>query len=332
LLGFELNLEEALHAPEDRTISPLSSLNPTVHSETAHGPMQRNVVYTCLFGHSETFANHDYQDDSVDYICFTDDETLTSTCWKFIVVENKLIDPHRLSKSFKHLPHRYLGNYERSLYIDNTVKLKIEPSEIFKAFSDDLVVLKHPVRDCVYDEAKAVIDLEYDNPEIVKRQMRFYRDLGYPKHNGLITSTFLLRNHNDEALQAVNEDWHKQILLYSKRDQLSWNVCAHYRNFRYHAIDEKVRNNSLFAWPVSGTRLPRDFDDKTYLSLHPDVRADRINPRKHYLLYGLAEGRPYKRVTPAKKLLWQVRRSRRALRKAGALISRLGTPPGSRPH
>ena len=42
---------------------------------------------------------------------------------------------------------------------------------------------------------------------------------------------------------------------------------------------------------LRGERLPRDFDDACYLQLNPDVS---INARKHYLLYGHAEGRPYK--------------------------------------
>lgn len=258
--------------------------------------MPRNVVYTCLFGYSEPFADHDYDDDSVDYVCFTDDPSLTSARWRFHLVENRMIDPPRLSKSFKHLPHRYLGDYARSLYIDNTVRLKVAPSEIFDRFDDDLTVFKHPWRGCVYEEAEAVIEAGYDDPDVVRRQMRFYRDLGYPANNGLVTAAFLLRNHGSAALSAVSEDWHGQVLRHSKRDQLSWNVCAWHRRFRFSVIDESITDNALVAWPVvaGGARLPRDFDDEIYLSLNPDVRDAGMNPRKHYLQHGAAEGRAYK--------------------------------------
>jgi hypothetical protein len=258
--------------------------------------MPRNVVYTCLFGYSEPFADHDYSDSSVDYVCFTDDPSLTSSRWQFRVVENRMIDSHRLSKSFKHLPHRHLGAYARSLYIDNTIRLKVAPSEIFGRFDDDLVMFKHPWRDCVYEEAEAVIESSYDDPDLVRRQMRFYRALGYPANNGLSAASFLLRNHHNAALQAVSEDWHGQVLRYSKRDQLSWNVCAWYRKFRFSVIDEPVADNAMIAWPVvdGGVRLPRDFDDEIYLSLNRDVRAGGMNPRQHYLQYGAGEGRAYK--------------------------------------
>jgi hypothetical protein len=257
---------------------------------------QRRVVYTCLFGFSEGFADHDYDDETVDYICFTDDRTLRSSRWNFVVVENKLLDPHRLAKKFKHLPHVYLGDYERSLYIDNTVKLKLNPSDIFEQFPDRLVLLRHPSRDCVYDEGDAVIQMSFDDPGRVNEQMKFYRSLGYPAHNGLNACSFILRSHNDPALKAVNLEWHGQVLKYSMRDQLSWNVCASFHDLVFRSLDEDVCDNPFFSWPVipDGVRLPRDFVDERYVALHPDVRAAQVNPRQHYLIHGMAEGRRYK--------------------------------------
>ena len=44
----------------------------------------------------------------------------------------------------------------------------------------------------------------------------------------------------------------------------------------------------------SKATLPADFDDGQYLALHPDVAAAGVNPRRHYLRHGHAEGRRYK--------------------------------------
>jgi Protein of unknown function (DUF616) len=257
---------------------------------------KRHVVYTTLFGFSEPFSDHQYDDDTVDYICFTDDRTLRSSHWQFVHVENKLLDPPRLAKTFKHLPHVYLGEYERCLYIDNTVELKIRPSALFNRFSDTLVLLRHPLRDCVYDEADAVISAHYDDPVRVNEQMNFYKSLAYPAHNGLSFCAFLLRNHNEPAMRNVNVEWHRQVLRYSKRDQLSWNVCAWFHRFYFRTLNDDVMDNEFFAWPVvsGGIRLPRDFEDGQYLSLNVDVRAAEVDPRQHFLVHGMAEGRRYK--------------------------------------
>jgi hypothetical protein len=259
-------------------------------------PKKRHVVYTCLFGYSEQFGDYSYEDESVDYVCFTDDPDLRSSHWDIRLIKHGLLDSHRLAKLFKHLPHRYFPEYERSLYIDNTVRLKKSPSQIFDIFHDDLSLLKHQDRDCVYDEAAEVIKLQFDDPIIINRQMDFYRSLGYPRHNGLNACTLLVRNHHSPALAALNETWHTQVLRYSKRDQLSWNVCAWWHRFHYHEIDENPFENPIFEWPIikNNIRLPRDFDDIIYLAMHPDVKASGMNPRLHYIRHGHLEGRPYK--------------------------------------
>lgn len=255
-----------------------------------------SVVYTCLFGYSERFNNFEYSDKNVDYVCFTDDPGLTSDTWQIVHVPSGNLDSNRLSRKFKFLPALHLQGYERSIYIDNTVKLKVEPSLIFDKFADqNWVMLRHPWRDCAYEEAKAVIESGYDNPAIVNAQMELYRSQGYPEHNGLNAGTFILRRHNDDMVKHVGAEWWAQVLQYSRRDQLSWNYCAWRQGFRFHSIDEKLEDNDYFTWPnVVGVRLPRDFDDANYLALNPDVAQVGMNPRLHYLDYGHSEGRRYK--------------------------------------
>ena len=46
--------------------------------------------------------------------------------------------------------------------------------------------------------------------------------------------------------------------------------------------------------------LPSDFDPKIYLLLHEDVKEAGINPVKHYLEFGINEGRAYR--APKKEL------------------------------
>jgi hypothetical protein len=41
-------------------------------------------------------------------------------------------------------------------------------------------------------------------------------------------------------------------------------------------------------------QVPHDFDPAVYLRLHPDVKAARMDPRRHYIWHGILEGRAYK--------------------------------------
>ena len=185
----------------------------------------RRVVYTCLFGYSELFNDFRYERDGIDFVCFTDDPELRSDFWKIELLPRRALDPARAAKKIKALPHVYLAQYDCSLYIDNTVRLKAAPSRLFEEYlapaKSPLLCFRHPERDCVYDEAKVVLSIGFDTPERVNPQMALYRHLGYPAHNGLTKSALLLRRHQNPALQRVMDTWQEQVFCHSKRDQLS---------------------------------------------------------------------------------------------------------------
>ena len=89
------------------------------------------------------------------------------------------------------------------------------------------------------------------------------------------------------------ERWHQQVLRHSVRDQLSLNAVAWFDRFEIEYLSINFRDWDMCERPVlkDGVRLPRDFDDARYKELNPDVD---FNCRRHYLLYGAAEGRAYK--------------------------------------
>jgi hypothetical protein len=262
---------------------------------------RRRVVYTCLFGYSEQFNDHVYEDDAqTDFICFTDMPELQSDFWRIIKVEQGQLDPARAAKQRKILPHRFFPGYTSSLYIDNTVRLKPSPAEIFARFLDNspspFVCFRHPWRQCVYDEADEVIVQQLENPDRVNRQMSRYRQLGYPSSNGLWKGAFLLRRHNDRALIPIMESWFDHVRSHSNRDQLSLPVVFWLNDFTPGVIDYDFTDNHVleYPYPPNPVRLPRNFDADLYLKLNPDVRAANTNPRRHYLLHGMAEGRRFR--------------------------------------
>lgn len=262
----------------------------------------RRVVYTCLFGHSELFNDFQYQRDDIDFICFTDDPELRSDFWKIELVPKQLLDPARAAKKFKALPHVFLAQYDWSLYIDNTVRLKTPPARLFDEFlagaESPLVCFRHFERDCVYDEAKVVLSLDFDIPERVNPQMALYRYLGYPAKNGLSVSTLLLRRHHDPALTRVMHTWSDQVLCHSKRDQLSMLPSCWFEKFEVAYMPARFDKYELLDWPVikDGVRLPRDFYEAVYLQLNPDLATINMDLRKHYLLWGQNENRKYRHL------------------------------------
>lgn len=258
----------------------------------------RRVVYTCLFGYSEQFLNRNYEgDNKTDFICFTDDLSLRSDFWQFRYIDPSLFGAVKTAKRVKILPHRYLSEYESSLYIDNTVELTAHTDIIFNYLGTTqiMVCFRHPDRDCVYDEAVVVKYLGLDSATTVERQMHRYRVSGHPANAGLIAGTILLRRHNNRRVRNVMDAWFQEVRQHSYRDQLSFNVVARRLGFTPEFFpDGTLYENHLMRWPVvSGWRLPRGFRDERYLELNEDVRQSGLNPRKHYVLFGAAEGRPW---------------------------------------
>ncbi len=257
-------------------------------------PSSRMVVYTCLFGQYETLNEQPIARDSGwDFICFTDNQSLKSDTWEIRRVQTQGIDASRESRRPKLQPHIFLAEYDRSLYIDNTVLLTKRPEDIIKEFELNDVqfcCLKHPWRDCTYDEAEEVIAGQIDDEWRVREQMdRYSREM--PRHAGLIAGTFLLRQHNKPEIIAHGEDWYAHVLRYSKRDQLSFRFTALRHRLSYKVLELDLMKNDLFQWPVHKDRLPYGFDPDLYLWLNHDVARAGVDPARHYLEHGRQENR-----------------------------------------
>ena len=265
------------------------------------GPSKR-VVFTCLLGYSEPFADQHYEKDGrTDFICFTDDRSLKSDMWTFRYVDTGLLGPVRTAKMIKILAHRFLGEYETSIYVDNTIRMVAPYAETFARLersASPMITFRHPWRSCVYEEAEAVKAAGYDDPGTIDSQMKYYRSIGHPVNAGLAASGFQARRHNDPVLIDVMLQWFFQVCRYSYRDQLSFNVVARQLGFEPDYFSGSQTDGQTILWPAISVkdRLPRDFRDDVYLELHEDVRRAGVNPREHYLKNGMAEGRAYKRA------------------------------------
>lgn len=262
--------------------------------------MSNFVVYTVLTGNTENELNNPLPPDSsgFDRICFTDDISIDPNGWKLVYLDSHYLDAPRASRYPKILPHRYLPEYEWSLYIDNTVRLKRSPLEFFLKYVNDEKTnywcVPHPWRDCIYDEAEEIIRLGYDDERRVREQMDHYYKLGYPEKSGLVANTVLLRKHNTPGIIGFNEIWFQHVLRFSRRDQLSFPFLAKTLKLDYHLLDLNLQDNEYWTWPGFSTkRLPRDFNEDVYDWLNPQVSASGQPAAKYYMNEGAAKSLPY---------------------------------------
>ena len=180
-------------------------------------------------------------------------------------------DNMRNAKRFKILPHRYLSDYEISIFIDGCYLIKGDVGELVERYLDNVNAAFHnhnlqpayDKRNCIYDEARTILMFgeknmkitpergmkNYkDNPELIINQMQRYMDSGYPENNGLIIGGVVLRRHNEKDCIEAMEDWWKEIRYGSKRDQLSFNYVAWKNKFKFNYIDGDARENKYFLY------------------------------------------------------------------------------------
>jgi hypothetical protein len=187
--------------------------------------------------------------------------------WKCFSEENSLslyTDNTRNAKKFKVLPHRYLKDYEYSIFIDGNMYVvgRFNFDDLIDKYLNDSNVAffdhsqnQMDPRNCIYDEYNAIIQLGNDdpnknykdNPTIMRTQMERYQKEGYPPHNGLITGMVILRRHNEKDCIETMEDWWTEIKYGSKRDQLSFNYVAWKNKLKFSYMDGDSRNNKYFT-------------------------------------------------------------------------------------
>lgn len=137
-------------------------------------------------------------------------------------------DPRRNSRAPKILAHQYLSNFEYSLWLDGSMRLRVPVQELVSRYlrDADIALFRHPDRCCVYEEAVVCADRNLDDPDVISNQMSEYRRNGYPENSGLHEAGVILRRHS-KSIETFNNAWWSEMCRHSCRDQLSLDYVLH---------------------------------------------------------------------------------------------------------
>lgn len=181
------------------------------------------ILYTAITNNYDQL--HEF-DTPFRKICFTD-QLITSKTW-----EIKVIDPQpKIFRQIKIMPNLFLPEHEKSVWIDG----HLQPQDLSLFERSGFWLMKHPVRNCIYQEAQECIALRKDNPQTINAQMMRYQTEGYPVNNGLNATGVLIRDNN-VANNAFNWMWWNEVKYGSVRDQLSFNYCAWRTGLKFEAF------------------------------------------------------------------------------------------------
>lgn len=213
--------------------------------------MNKIVCYTCITNGYDTLKDPLIVSKDIDYIVFSD-RFQFSNIWQFRKIPDdlKYLDVVKQQRILKICPHRYLPEYNISIWVDGSFSIKGDLNKFIQNYDlhkTSIYSRIHPCRKCIYDEAKACIELNKDSKEVITRQINRYETEGYPKNIGMVETGILLRRHNDRRCQIIDNAWATELLNESRRDQLSFNyVCWKNKFLPGYLTSEFNVNNEYF--------------------------------------------------------------------------------------
>jgi len=193
--------------------------------------LNTKLIYTCLFGPYDDLKQPRLISEDFDYVCYTDQDIQNPGVWQ-IVKPQSTLSPKLLSRLYKINPPNH-NKYEVTVYVDASYQLYGDFNEFVKDMGEGVHMTKHPQRQCVYEEAKIVLDKKLDSEETISKQVAKYRGLKYPENNGLYRCGVIVRRGNTKSFDKI---WWKEIEGGSWRDQISAPFAAFWSSIKIQEI------------------------------------------------------------------------------------------------
>lgn len=194
----------------------------------------KRVIYTAITNGYECLKNPKCITPDVDYICFTD-EDIKSPIWQIRKIKSK---EH---KDVKILPHKYLSEYDQSLWVDGSVCIRKDLSLFFE-YQSSIIMFIHPKRRTIIEEVEICQQKKKAGFFILEKQKKRYKDITFP----LLACGFILRRHNSKKIKSVMNSWYEEIKNYTSRDQISFPYVAQMHDLSVDVINEDIFENKWF--------------------------------------------------------------------------------------
>jgi hypothetical protein len=235
------------------------------------------VVYTAILGRVDLLRAPEIVDDGWDYVCFSD-EPIDCSPWRLAPIERSEPTLARDARYLKVNATTLLPGAAVSLWLDGNIELAASAQALVDRYLDgpDIVLHAHPERDCLFDEAVAVIDQGKDATATVMAQVLRYARSGVPPNTGLHATAAILRRHTPRIRQ-LEATWWGEIARGSHRDQLSLPYALQSNHLRCAEFDGDVWFGSQFRYrPHDGPNAPRKFKMPDGRKRHVDVPAPHL--------------------------------------------------------
>ncbi|OOE39315.1 hypothetical protein BZG00_10520 [Salinivibrio kushneri] len=186
------------------------------------------VVYTVLMGDYDFIFPPAEIEGDIDYIVFTNRKDFKVKGWVTREIDCSIIntfEPIKANRHIKMLPHKYLQDYDVSIYVDSNIRVMKRIKDLFEDFlasGKDVGLLKHPLRNSVYEEIDACIMLgKVRSKDKLLQEYERYLEAGFKDSAGLTENNVIIRKHHQkDVIEAMNL-WWDCFEMSAGRDQIS---------------------------------------------------------------------------------------------------------------
>ena len=193
-------------------------------------PRRAAVVTASYGGVDRGIRSQVAQDIPVDWIVFTDDKDLqVAAPWRVVHAPPRFRHPGLAAKVHKMLPAVGIADV---VWIDARLQVT-SPSFVRKALAarhDGVAAFAHPRRDCIFDEAEALLGAESKGGRYadlpITEQAAAYRAEGHPAHAGLYACGVVAWDLANPVATELGRAWLAECERWSWRDQLSFPVVC----------------------------------------------------------------------------------------------------------
>ena len=213
----------------------------------------KGVVYTVITGGYDNIKEPqiDTESSGLEYFLLTDKYPEGySGKWNVRVIDNPdNLSPLRFSRWLKMHPHLLFPEYDYSVYVDGKLEIRRDPKELLQIYgkASGMLCFPHYESSSIEEEAAAIISNQKGSPEELDKQIETYKSEGYAGKGFVTDNACLIRDHRDEALQKVMEDWWLEYQKYDHgRDQMSFDYACWKNSYDYDICDMLIYFNPWF--------------------------------------------------------------------------------------
>ena len=230
--------------------------------------MNRRVIYTAIVGAKDIFHEPIHRLPDTDYICFTNTPNFISDIFTFRPLPFSETDPRATARKIKLYPHELFPYHEESLWIDGSQRIRANLLPLFNELATtSLAVLRHPSRDCLYEEAQACMRGNRSPTSELLAQVTAYQQAGMPSHHGLYETSILFRRHTTENARLMQAWWY-ELQTHSLRDQISLPYVLWKQKAAIHALDYRLWHDPYFLHYPHRWHPKNDDRNRLFVRLH----------------------------------------------------------------